>query len=164
VSSDWRDGTLEALRAGARFAVAGLLAVAGYEKLAHYNWWLDQVVLMQLVPRPLEAPLAAALPGVELTTGLLLAAGLLTRSALLAATALFFTFAGTMTSILVRKIDVRCGCFGPGSDYQVSWMHVGLNVVGAGVCLILYALPPDALRMERLLHRRRVSRAAVETS
>jgi hypothetical protein len=101
---------------GALFVVAGALKLrdptAFATEVANYH------LLAGLAPL-----IAATLPSVEITSGLLLAIGppALRRASALVATTLMGVFTVAVAQVLVRGINVACGCFGGSSGPVTGW-------------------------------------------
>ncbi len=119
-----------------RFGLAALLVYAGVMKLLAPADFADEIVNYRLIPA-LAPYLAASLPTVEIVCGLVLALG--TRAwragAALATLVLLAFFTGAVTSVWLRGIDVRCGCFGSGSGL-IDGVTVARDVVLVAVASI----------------------------
>ena len=99
-----------------RLALGALLVVAGALKLVDPTAFAAEIVNYRLLPS-LAPWLAATLPVIEMTLGLLLMAGprRWRRAATLAALALLGVFTVAVGQVVARGINVSCGCFGGNS-------------------------------------------------
>lgn len=115
--------------------VGMILTHAGMSKLRHREAMTGIVANYQLLPAALVAPVARALPVVELTLGLALLAGG-QRVAVLPAALLLLVFAAAV-AINVRRgrIHIDCGCDRSQLRQTVSWPLVWRNLVLAVLVL-----------------------------
>jgi uncharacterized membrane protein YphA (DoxX/SURF4 family) len=99
-----------------RLALGGLLIIAGALKLSDPTAFAGEIVNYRLLPS-LAPWLAATLPVLEMTLGLLLIAGprRWRRASALAAFALLVVFTVAVAQVVARGINVSCGCFGGNS-------------------------------------------------
>src|SRR5919197_1598335 len=90
-------------------------------------------------------------PAVEVAAGALLAVGLGMRpvAALLALFLVAFSVAVAVNLLRGRTID--CGCFGPVAQKQITWWTVPRNVVLTAAAIVVAAVQPTALALDRLL-------------
>ena len=80
----------------------------------------------------LERLATFAVPWLELLAGLALVFGYCTRGAALVLSALLVFFLFGIYTVLARKMDVTCGCFGKFEipcQGAIGWCHVGRNTV-----------------------------------
>jgi uncharacterized membrane protein YphA (DoxX/SURF4 family) len=126
-----------------------LFLIAAKEKWGNFEWWTNQFALLAVTPRGYHAPFAAAAMGMEFLTGALLFVGILTRSALVASAILWTIFAVVLASVLLRGIDVACGCFGPESPFPITWPRVIGQLAVAILCAAISVAKLDPLCLER---------------
>ena len=112
----------------ARLALAMVLLVAGVAKLADRRGSRDSLAAIG-IPTLLLAPIALALPVIELITGVALFPA--ASAALGAWGALVLTAAFTVgvAGILIRGVKTDCHCFGQLHSSPVGWRTLGRNVV-----------------------------------
>jgi len=92
---------------GAVFVYAGLLKALDVPTFA------GQVAAYQLLPYQWNYVVAAALPYIEILAGGLLIANLRVRAAALTVGGLCGLFIILLLSVLLRGLEIDCGCFGP---------------------------------------------------
>ena len=109
---------------GVRLLAAGIWLVAGAAKLGDLEHFRAQVHAYHMLPANLEAPVAYAIPFVEVGLGLYLALGLLVRPAALLACALMVVFVAAMGQAWARGLSLDCGCFG-----SLAREKVGLGTI-----------------------------------
>lgn len=113
---------MKALSLSLRLALGGLFLVAGVLKLHDPTAFASEVANYHLLPA-LGPLLAATLPVIEILSGAVLIAapsGWRAAAALLIALLVgLFTIA--VAQVLVRGINVSCGCFGSSSGPVTSW-------------------------------------------
>jgi putative oxidoreductase len=125
-----------------RIVLGGLLVLAGALKLGDPTAFANEITNYRFFPS-LAPWLAATLPLVEVALGLALVAAPLgwRRAAALATLALMAVFTVAVTQVVVRGINVDCGCFGGNSG------PVTLSTVGRD--LLLLAMAAAILWLER---------------
>jgi uncharacterized membrane protein YphA (DoxX/SURF4 family) len=111
-----------------RVLLGGLLLVTGALKLGHAPDLAAAIAGFRLLPSLVIAPLALALPILELVLGGYLVAGLFTRAAAIICAAQFAVYAGAVASAVVRHIPANCGCFGPNDTAVADWPHVAFDL------------------------------------
>jgi uncharacterized membrane protein YphA (DoxX/SURF4 family) len=124
---------------GLRFIAGGALAWAGWEKMRAFAWWREQLAKTELMPDELVGPAAAALPGLEIVVGLTLILGWWWRAAFAWGALLYGIFALAMHRMISDGRLETCGCFGPGSDLEITPTAAGLRLfVALTLALALY--------------------------
>src|ERR687887_557597 len=105
----------------------------------------------RLVPERAGELIGRTLPAVEVAAGALLAVGLGVRpvAALLALFLVAFSVAVAVNLLRGRTID--CGCFGPVAEKQITWWTVARNLVLTAAAIVVAAVQPTALALDRLL-------------
>ncbi|MBI1290003.1 DoxX family membrane protein [bacterium] len=132
--------------AGGAFILAGALKVKGGPLIFQMS-----IEGFKLVPAWATMPLAYFLPWLEILTGLALVLGIWTRQSALVVTGLYVVFTVGLASVLVRGLDIDCGCFGglfgESSVGPMSLVRNGVFIVLSLACLILgggrFALTAD---------------------
>jgi putative oxidoreductase len=133
-----------------RLGLGGLFVFAGAIKVADPAGFAVEIHNYQLFPA-LAPVLAATLPAVELAVGAAILGGSRAwmRAGALASTALLVVFTVAVGSVVVRGINITCGCFGAGSG-PVTWITVLRDValLAASAALLLVtggvrSHPPD---------------------
>jgi uncharacterized membrane protein YphA (DoxX/SURF4 family) len=129
-----------------RLILGGLFIVAGLAKLRDPAAFATEVANYHLFSE--AAPLlAATLPAVELVAGLALISGpsRWRRSAALLLSGLMVVFTAALTLVVVRGINISCGCFG-GDTGPITWLTVARDFALLGVALALLFEPPTSRR------------------
>ena len=99
-----------------RLTVGGTFIWAGLVKLPESELFTQVVRSYDVVPEPLAAPFALALPWIEVSIGLCLVIGLWIRYSAMIVMLLIMSFIGALAWGLYLGLDVPCGCFGYDSD------------------------------------------------
>ena len=127
-----------------RIGLGALLAWAGAVKLGDASQFAVEITNYRFLPA-LAPWLAVMLPGVEIATGLALLVGPRPwlRAASLVATLLLLAFTVAVTQVVLRGINIQCGCFG-GDSGPVTWLTVlrDVGLLGAAVATGLLAGRP----------------------
>ncbi|HNW44315.1 MAG TPA: MauE/DoxX family redox-associated membrane protein [Elusimicrobiales bacterium] len=131
--------SLELLGFAGRLAAGGVLAYAGFLKLASpAEEFAYAIETYKIVPGGLALFAARTVPWFELYLGALLIAGLYTRITSLAAGALLLFFELLLAQAWLRGLPVtNCGCFGSsgGNSLQFEFM---LNVIWLFAALLAW--------------------------
>ena len=113
-----------------RLGLAGLFLYAGAVKSADINGFAGQIAGYQILPYALNYLVAATLPYVEFLAGLLLLLNLRVRPALVVVGTMLLVFMVALTSVVVRGLEIDCGCFSPAEGGAVSAQVALLRDVG----------------------------------
>ena len=103
-----------------RLILGGVFLYAGVLKALDVNGFAGQVAAYRLLPYAYNYLVAATLPIVEILCGVLLVLNLRIRPALLLSGGLTLVFMVALISVLLRGLDIDCGCFDPGGDSRTS--------------------------------------------
>jgi len=135
-----------------RIALAAVLIVAGALKIGHAADLASAIAGFRLLPGAVVAPLALALPYVEIFFGGYLLLGLFTRTVAIVIAMQFALYAGAIASAVLRHIPADCGCFGPHDVATADWPHVAFDLALAAVAAIIAYGAPGALALDRRIH------------
>lgn len=122
--------------AGGALLLAGVLKVGGNPAAFALS-----IEAFRLVPGFLVPPLAFYLPWFEIIVGAALVIGLWGREAAVLTLALYAAFTLGLLSVVLRGMDIDCGCFGGlfGSEsagLATITRNVVLMAMSLGVCLL----------------------------
>jgi uncharacterized membrane protein YphA (DoxX/SURF4 family) len=132
-----------------RVVVGAIFLFAGAAKVGHADQFAAQIAGFRLLPQPAVAPLAVALPYLEILLGGYLVVGLFTRTAAWFAVALLAVFDLAVASAVVRGMTVSCGCFGPNDTTVTTWTEVARDAIFVLLAVIVALRPPGALAVDR---------------
>jgi len=126
-----------------RLVVGGMFLVSGLAKIADPVRFLLTLREFQLLPGALESFLAVYLPWLEFILGLCLVLGILHRTASLLIAGLNGAFIVAIGSVMVRGIEVDCGCFGLLADVlhlpdMADGKAIIRNLILMGMCLQIF--------------------------
>ena len=99
-----------------RLLLAGVFLYAGYLKGSDPVAFAGQVAAYQILPYAFNYLVAATLPFIELLCGVLLLINQRIRPALLVLFGLNTVFMIALVSLLLRGLDIDCGCFHPAGE------------------------------------------------
>jgi uncharacterized membrane protein YphA (DoxX/SURF4 family) len=91
-----------------------------------------------------------AFPWVELIPGALLVIGILPRSAATLLGGLLGVFIGAAALVMMRHIDIECGCFLPLVGDRVDWIMIVRNAILILLALQVMVWPTSFLARRRL--------------
>lgn len=121
----------------ARLIAGGALILASMGKLQNPEGLMLSMKSFELVPELIIPFSAYLLPWLELIVGVSLVYGLATRASGLWATILYVVFTVALLSVLVRGMNVDCGCFGAlTGESTVSYKSILRNSVFLSASLI----------------------------
>jgi uncharacterized membrane protein YphA (DoxX/SURF4 family) len=132
-----------------RIVLGAIFIVAGFSKVGHADAFAAQIAGFRILPQPVIAPAALALPFLELLLGTYLMLGFFTRQAAWAAVVLLATFDAAIASAVVRGMTVSCGCFGPSDVTVTTWTEVARDAVFVLLALVVAFRPPGAFALDR---------------
>lgn len=132
-----------------RVGLGVLFVVAGASKIGHADLFAAQMAGFRLLPEPVIAPAALALPFLEVLLGGYLITGLFTRASAWAAVALLALFDAAIASAVVRGMTVSCGCFGPNDATVTTWAEVARDAILVLLALLVALRPPGMLALDR---------------
>jgi uncharacterized membrane protein YphA (DoxX/SURF4 family) len=132
-----------------RLVLGAIFIVAGASKIGHAIEFATQIAAFRLVPQPLIAPMAIALPFLEVLLGGYLVLGLFTRISAWIAVVLLLAFDGAIASAVVRGLSVSCGCFGPNDATVTSWGEVARDAIFVLLAVVVALRPPGTLALDR---------------
>ena len=104
----------------ARLSLALVFVYAGAVKIQDVVAFAGHVAAYQILPYALNYLVAATLPYVEFLAGVLLLMNVQVRPALAAIGAMTLMFMVALVSVLVRGLDIDCGCFDPSGGQDVT--------------------------------------------
>lgn len=99
-----------------RLGLGGVFVYAGLVKALDVTGFAGSVANYQILPYRLNFLVAATLPYVELAAGLLLLVNRQVRSAALLLGGLNAVFMAALLSVILRGLDIDCGCFRPAGE------------------------------------------------
>jgi hypothetical protein len=126
----------------ARLVLAAVFATAAASKLAEAGPFEGIVRNYRILPEPLVAPFARALPFVEAAAAVALLFEPARSAAAVVCAALLGAFALAMAiNILRGRTEIDCGCFVGHSRQRIGWRLVLRNIVLLGVSALALATP-----------------------
>ena len=132
-----------------RIVLGAIFIVAGATKVGHADLFAAQIAGFRLLSPAVIAPIAIALPFLEILLGIYLIIGLFTRAAAWIAVALLAIFDLAIASAVVRGMSVSCGCFGPNDATVTTWSEVARDAVFVVLAAIVALRAPGMLALDR---------------
>ena len=103
-----------------RLILALVFVYAGAVKIQDVVAFAGHVAAYQILPYAMNYLVAATLPYVEFLAGVLLLLNIRVRPALVAIGGMTLVFMVALVSVLLRGLDIDCGCFDPAGGEDVS--------------------------------------------
>jgi uncharacterized membrane protein YphA (DoxX/SURF4 family) len=113
----------------ARLGLAAVWLISGVLKAVDPDTTYVAVRAYDVLPRAVVGAVAAVLPWLEVTLGLLLLAGVATRAVAAASAALLLVFVAGVTQAWARGLSIDCGCFGGGRAVAPSETSYGWELL-----------------------------------
>ena len=146
-----------------RLGLAAVWLLSGFEKASDPRETIVAVRSYELLPESLVSTVAAALPYLEISLGVLLVLGFATRLAAALSALLLLVFIGGVISAAVRGLSIDCGCFGGGGQVSVGATTYTLEILRdiGFLALAGYLIwrPDTPLSVDRFVRRRAESAA-----
>ena len=150
----------------ARLGLAAVWLLSGFEKASDPRETIVAVRSYELLPESLVSMVAATLPYLEISLGVLLVLGFATRLAAGLSALLLLVFIGGVISAAIRGLSIDCGCFGGGGTVAPGATTYTLEVVRdiGFLALAGYLIwrPDTPLSVDRFVRRR--AGAATDTA
>ncbi len=103
-----------------RLVLGAVFLYAGWIKASDVTGFAGQVAAYQLLPYTLNYLVAATLPYIELLCGAMLLLNLRIRPALLVLGVFNLGFMAALVLVLMRGLEIDCGCFDPTGGSSTS--------------------------------------------
>jgi uncharacterized membrane protein YphA (DoxX/SURF4 family) len=121
----------------ARLLLGGTFLYAGILKGEDPVVFAGQVANYQLLPYAWNYLVAAILPSLEVLCGLLLLLNRWVRPGTLILGLLNLVFMAALVSLIVRGIDIDCGCFRPDAEVKTSPLSALIRDLGLMVLVLM---------------------------
>jgi len=121
----------------ARLGLGATFLYAGIIKAEDPVVFAGQVANYQLLPYAWNYLVAAILPYLEVLCGLLLILNRWVRPSTLVIGTLNLVFMVALVSLIVRGIDIDCGCFRPDAEVKTSPLAALLRDMGLMVLVLM---------------------------
>lgn len=115
-----------------RVLLGGVFLYAGVVKAMDPLGFAGEIANYRILPYFFNFLVASTLPFVEMLAGLLLVINHKVRPASLVIGGMNLVFIVALSSLLVRGLDIDCGCFRPGAHSSVTdalWRDAGLMML-----------------------------------
>ena len=151
---NWRGN--EWISLAIRLYIGGLFLAACFHKILNpMNFALD-IATYQMTPLFLINIMAVTMPWIELFVGIMLISGFKVKPATLLALGMMLMFTIAKTSVVLRGMDMSCGCFASSSmdSDPITWKSVTENFVY--IILLIYVLILDkrTIGIDRFIERK----------
>lgn len=142
-----------------RLALGGLFIFAAYMKLKSPQSFAISVKAFDIFDAStdhLTILTTFVVPWTEMVAGVLLVIGLWTRASALVLSAMLVVFIAGITSVLYRKMDVACGCFGKFEwpcRGNLGMCQIGRDLVMLAMGVVVVLKGPGPLAIDRQSNR-----------
>ncbi len=142
-----------------RIFIGGIFIVAGLSKIADPIGFYSTLMGFRVLPDFLLHFMAVYLPWLELLLGLSVLLGLFHTTAALMLAGINIAFAAAIVSVILRGIDIDCGCFGLFTDIlhipdKADWTAVVRDMIFTGMSYFIFHAKVSAYSLEDYLRKR----------
>lgn len=120
-----------------RLVLGGIFSFSAWSKIMAPQALADAIVGFDIIPESIALEAAIMLIWLELICGTFMLLGLWARATVIVITGMLTLFEVGLVSVVVRGIEVNCGCFGQFSEMQVGWNTIIRNMVQLVFCALL---------------------------
>jgi len=131
----WLESKIDPIELLVRLIVGGIFIFAGYNKFIDLQVFELAVRNYSIINDPWVAILVMILPPFELLIGLLIVLRTLYMGSLVLVTTLTLTFIFALCSLLVRDINIECGCLGLNNSIE---LQILIDITILGACFYLF--------------------------
>ena len=134
-----------------RLLLGGAFVYANWTKLFHADEVARLIYGYRIIHPDLLNLAGIIFPWIELIPGVLLLIGILPRSAAAVLGGLLAIFIGAAALVMMRGIQIKCGCFLPLVSDRVDWLMILRNSILILLALQIIAWPTSFLARPRRL-------------
>ncbi len=120
-----------------RLILALIFIYAGAVKMQDVVAFASHVAAYQILPYAMNYLVAATLPYMEFLAGIILLLNARVRPALVVVGSMTLVFMVALISVLLRGLDIDCGCFDPSGGQDVTAGVALLRDVGLMILVLL---------------------------
>jgi uncharacterized membrane protein len=131
-----------------RLIAGGVFVFAGVHKLLDPATFAQDIANYQAFPWWTWNTAAAVVPIAEVLAGLAVLIDFKRRAGALVLASLTFAFLGLILSVIVRDIDLSCGCFGKAAEASAVGWPLFVRDVALLVAIAAAYLPAERVRSQ----------------
>lgn len=140
-----------------RIVVGGIFLIAGLAKISDPVRFLLTLREFQLFPEMIIRFLAVYLPWLEFILGLFIILGILYRTSALFLAFLNAVFTLAILSVIIRGMEIDCGCFGLFADIlklpdSADIKAVIRNLLFISICLYIFFIKETVFSLENYVN------------
>lgn len=121
-----------------RIGLGFIFVYASYWKIHDPEAFAGSVAAYKVLPFYLNYVVAATLPWIEATCGILLIVGYRVKAAAGIVMAMNIFFIVLLISTIARGLDIDCGCFGQGGDKTPAWLVILRDLLFLAVAVVIF--------------------------
>ncbi len=138
-----RDRWIQGIGWIARLIVGGVFVFAGVHKLLDPVSFAEDIANYQAFPHWTWNLAAAVVPVTEVLAGLAVLMGFKRRAATIVLGSLTLAFIGLILSVIIRDIDLACGCFGEAAEASAVGWPLLFRDIALMVAIVAAYLPSE---------------------
>ena len=120
-----------------RMALGCVFSYSAWSKITAPQALADAIVGFEIIPNGIALEAAIMLIWLELICGIFMFLGLWARATVILITSMLILFEVGLISVVIRGIEVYCGCFGQFSVTKVGWGVIIRNMIQIVFCALL---------------------------
>jgi putative oxidoreductase len=142
-----------------RIIIGGIFTVSGLSKIADPISFYSTLMGFRILPDSLLSFMAVSMPWLELLLGLAVLLGILYTTGALMLAAINTVFALAIVSVIARRIDIDCGCFGLLADIlhipdKADWTAVVRDMIFTAMSYYIFHVKTTVFSLENYLRKR----------
>jgi len=137
-----------------RMLLGAIFIYASLSKILNPDQFAQAVMHYRIVPLVSVNLFAIVLPWLELVSGILLLLGLFSGGSIVMITLLMALFLGAIGSVLLRGLDISCGCFSTDGVYKITLLYFIRDLLLFAVALQVFCYDRGILSVDTLRKRR----------
>ena len=134
-----------------RIFVGIVFIYASIEKIMSPAYFAGTIQNYQIIPETTINLVAIILPWLELICGILLLTGIWHQSAAFIVSSMMMIFIIALSSVILRGLDIECGCFGSGTS--ANWTRILEDLFLLAFSLQILFFPKSILALENSLSK-----------
>jgi uncharacterized membrane protein YphA (DoxX/SURF4 family) len=141
-----------------RIIIGGIFLISGLAKISDPIRFMLTLREFRLIPEIIVLSTAIYLPWLEFILGLFILVGIMHRTASLILSCLIGSFTLAIASVILRGIEVDCGCFGLLADMlklpdMADYKAVIRNVIFIGICFSIFKIKKTQFSLEGYIRK-----------
>jgi uncharacterized membrane protein YphA (DoxX/SURF4 family) len=141
-----------------RIIIGGIFLISGLAKISDPIRFMLTLREFRLFPEIIIPFTVIYIPWLEFILGLFILVGIMHRTASLILSCLIWSFTLAIASVILRGIEIDCGCFGLFADMlklpdMANYKAVIRNVILLGICFSIFKIKKTHFSLEGYIRK-----------